>query len=430
MAAADVEQVDGTMLLNDINRADAGEVEGQRRMGVSADVGHCFGSYCSSSCNYWGGESESKSMGMCLPSAYGGLSSLPWAPFGGYADNRDTGVGHIPSMALYRRNSFSCNDLQSLNTDEERRAALERGLEPRISPTRSEVEGYSLERAGSSDEFFGGSIGGRGAAGAQTVSPSGLLNFGGFRRLSHRTAGLTGLKLHPASQAAEDAFAAAAALDQDDPDRPLRVLFCCHGSRGDVQPLVALALGMKERGGYEVAFWTVKPVDEFVKRQGIPCYVHDLDTDVLMRRTQTKVTQGAAERLGKALGFFKAVAEVMLEPDIAPKIDAIPDAVLRAHIAYKPDLTITSHCMPAISCAEYLHIPVVYIALQPMYPTKHFPPWAFRSTNFDRGLQWMNKPLGQLFMSIYENQTYLKGVKKCRQLANLPLRRFSDGTPV
>ena len=42
----------------------------------------------------------------------------------------------------------------------------------------------------------------------------------------------------------------------------------------------------------------------------------------------------------------------------------------------------------------------------------------------------MNKPLGQLFMSIYENQTYLKGVKKCRQLANLPLRRFSDGTPV
>ena len=49
MAAAEVEQMDDTMLLNDISRADAGEVEGQRRMGVSADVGHCFGSYCSPS---------------------------------------------------------------------------------------------------------------------------------------------------------------------------------------------------------------------------------------------------------------------------------------------------------------------------------------------------------------------------------------------
>ena len=91
--------------------------------------------------------------------------------------------------------------------------------------------------------------------------------------------------MHPASRAAEDAFAAAAALDEDDPDRKQRVLFCCHGSRGDVQPLVALALGMKEKGNYEVAFWTVRPVDEFVKRQGIECYVHDLDTDDLMRRS-------------------------------------------------------------------------------------------------------------------------------------------------
>jgi len=73
---------------------------------------------------------------------------------------------------------------------------------------------------------------------------------------------------------------------------------------------------------------------------------------------KVKVNQ-SPERLGKALGFFKAVSEIMLEPDIAPKIDAIPSALLAAHVAYKPDLTIPSHCMPAISCAEYLHIPVV-----------------------------------------------------------------------
>ena len=66
------------------------------------------------------------------------------------------------------------------------------------------------------------------------------------------------------------------------------------------------------------------------------------------------------------------------EPDLAPAIEVIPDACLKAHLDFKPDLTITSHCMPAIACAEALQIPVVYVALQPMYPTRDFPPWAFR----------------------------------------------------
>jgi len=68
--------------------------------------------------------------------------------------------------------------------------------------------------------------------------------------------------------------------------------------------------------------------------------------------------------------------------------------------------------------------------LQPMFPTKHFPPFAFSSKRFDGGFSWLHKPLGQLFMSVYENQTYMKGVRKCRELAGLPVGRFSDGTPV
>jgi len=209
-----------------------------------------------------------------------------------------------------------------------------------------------------------------------------------------------------------------------------RVLFCCHGSRGDVQPLVALALGMIATGEYDVCFWTVRPVNEFVERQGIRCLVHDIDSDDMMRRVQTRINNGQGEGLSRGLGFFSAVTDVMNEPDLKPKVEEIPDAVLTAHLAYKPDISVTSHCMPAISCAEFLNIPVVYIALQPMYPTKHFPPWAFKATNFEDGMKWLNKPLGQLFMSIYENQTYTKGVKRCRRLAGLPVRRFSDGTPV
>lgn len=79
---------------------------------------------------------------------------------------------------------------------------------------------------------------------------------------------------------------------------------------------------MKARGD-EVAFWTVIPVNEFVERQGIKCYLHDLNTDDLMRRVQMKINQGSAERLGRGLGFFKNLADVVLEPDIKPKVNIV-----------------------------------------------------------------------------------------------------------
>ena len=54
-----------------------------------------------------------------------------------------------------------------------------------------------------------------------------------------------------------------------------------------------------------------------------------------------------------------------------------------------------------------------------------------RATKFDHGaMTWMHKPLGKLFMSLYEAQTFAKGVKRCRRLAGLPEQRFQDGTPV
>lgn len=45
-------------------------------------------------------------------------------------------------------------------------------------------------------------------------------------------------------------------------------------------------------------------------------------------------------------------------------------------------------------------------------------------------MAWTHKPLGQVFMSLYEAQTFAKGVKRCRRLAGLPEQRFQDGTPV
>lgn len=104
---------------------------------------------------------------------------------------------------------------------------------------------------------------------------------------------------------------AAAVIDEEEeenPDRSRRVLFSCHGSRGDVQPLVALALGLRA-AGYDVAFWTVRPVNRFVESHGFRTILHDLDTDDMMRRVQIRVNQ-VVGRLGQGLGFFHTMVQV------------------------------------------------------------------------------------------------------------------------
>lgn len=66
--------------------------------------------------------------------------------------------------------------------------------------------------------------------------------------------------------------------------------------------------------------WQVIPVNEFVERQGIKCYLHDLNTDDMMRRVQMRINKGIGENLGRGLGFFKNLADVAAEPDIAQKV--------------------------------------------------------------------------------------------------------------
>ena len=56
----------------------------------------------------------------------------------------------------------------------------------------------------------------------------------------------------------------------------------------------------------------MNPVNEFVERQGIPCYVHDLDTDDMMRRVQLRINKGEGDGvLGRGFGFFSVIQEVM-----------------------------------------------------------------------------------------------------------------------
>ena len=237
-----------------------------------------FPAYCSSGCNYWGGESETKSMGLpCMPPA-----GVPWGPFGGgggagaYAYSRETGVGDIPSKQLYRRSSFSCNDLQRMSTDEERRAALERAWF-RVRRRCRREPSLEKEDAAAPVASSRGRCEGAGTTAATTLSPAAAAAAAAWACARRAFRGCWGFRLNltpglvlgwalwaarlhcPTSRAAEDAFAAAAALDQGGLTAPARALLLPREPWGRAAAGVAGA--GHEAKEAEVAFWTVRPVD-------------------------------------------------------------------------------------------------------------------------------------------------------------------------
>ena len=50
-------------------------------------------------------------------------------------------------------------------------------------------------------------------------------------------------------------------------------------------------------------------MNEYVERQGFKTYVHDIDSDDIMRRVQMKVEKNE-KTLGQSLGFFNATVQV------------------------------------------------------------------------------------------------------------------------
>ncbi len=131
------------------------------------------------------------------------------------------------------------------------------------------------------------------------------------------------------------------------------------GTRGDVQPYVALGLGL-QRAGYRVRFLTAPAFASLVERWGLefrPLHVNPREVfEEAIRRTS-----GRSWRLMQWLARqFPPVARRYFEDALAAAqgVDAILFAVLG---------------FPAAHVAEALGIPYIGVYLQPLTPTRAFP---------------------------------------------------------
>ncbi|MFO1430233.1 MAG: glycosyltransferase [Candidatus Competibacteraceae bacterium] len=141
------------------------------------------------------------------------------------------------------------------------------------------------------------------------------------------------------------------------------------GTRGDVQPMVALGIGL-QAAGHRVTLLTHQEFETFVRDAGLDFHLlPGVDMKAMVGRATEHTTRKGAKG-NQAIQAIQALRQ--LKADIPVLGNAYLEACRRA------DLIISNPVLPAVpdSVAEKLAIPLVVAALQPCDMTAEFPfPW-------------------------------------------------------
>ncbi len=140
----------------------------------------------------------------------------------------------------------------------------------------------------------------------------------------------------------------------------MRITICAIGSRGDVQPNVALAKGLKA-AGHEVRVFTHRLYEDLVRDHGIEYFPAEGDP------REAQFTQAVADLGGNPIRLSRWLKEnfkPVLREFFLETIEAIGDAELILN---------SSLSLAGFHIAEKKGIPAISIQLQPTNPTRAFP---------------------------------------------------------
>lgn len=200
----------------------------------------------------------------------------------------------------------------------------------------------------------------------------------------------------------------------------MKVTILTVGSRGDVQPFIALGMGL-QKAGHEVRFCTSHNFEPFVREHGLDYAYMD---DEMIQLTESPEARAAMEKGGNPLGLIKKV-KPMIKKMLYDQWDAVQGTEA---IIYHPKTLGGYHLM------EKLNVPGFMAIFVPAYtPTAEFPNPIL--TRFSLG-GWFNKLTYKLMPLV--QAPYMDVVNKWRQeaLGLSPRSRFAgewerhDGRPV
>lgn len=149
----------------------------------------------------------------------------------------------------------------------------------------------------------------------------------------------------------------------------MKILIATIGTRGDVQPFVALGIGLKA-AGHDVTICTCPRFCDFISQHGIG--FANLD-DGLLQLLDSDFGRAIFENLNGVLGVIRTIPKVLKQ--VGPIHRRMVDDCWSAVEASAPDLIIFNpkmFCVPAFAAVK--GIPAVLTMLQPLHvPTRDRP---------------------------------------------------------
>ena len=142
---------------------------------------------------------------------------------------------------------------------------------------------------------------------------------------------------------------------------PRRVVLLTVGTRGDVQPVISLGLGL-QAAGYAVRLVAPTNFASWIASHGLEVECFNIDFEALLRDQEvlTFIEKSMWIKIREGRRLFRRMYEAIIEGTLAHTKDA--DAIL-----FHPKIE------PAVDVAESLRIPAVMFAFQPMTKTGDFP---------------------------------------------------------
>lgn len=200
----------------------------------------------------------------------------------------------------------------------------------------------------------------------------------------------------------------------------MKILITTFGTRGDIQPFVALGIGLKQTG-HDVGICTSEGYKSFVEE-------YQLDY-VFMSNELLQLSQDSLDGTGGIIGIFKTVQK------IPPAMRNMMDDEWNAALTFKPDLIIYHpKCLGSLHVAEKLNIPAVASIPLPFYtPTREFPVPFMSGIRLGKWFNLLSYKIMGLSSGMYTKST---NDFRAKALAMPPLKRFpdlfvrSDGSPV
>lgn len=208
----------------------------------------------------------------------------------------------------------------------------------------------------------------------------------------------------------------------------MKVLILTYGSRGDVQPYVALALGLKARG-HEVVLATSERFRNFVEEHGLQ---YGYMNDELLSIVDTDQGKDLMEKGGNLFQIVRST--ITMARQVAPLQRALMRESWEVASAFEPDMIVYhSKAGAAPHIAEKLGVACALATPIPMFvPTRAFrfivfPDWKFGG--------WYNKASYRLILGL-TNRVWAGYIRDFRKSVGLPklksfdMRKMADGSDI